>query len=77
MNGGLAGASAALVFVFLGPSNRNDAREGLGHVAGGVFVSGTTRELVIGAGIEFVDRGVRELKGISGERPIYEARLQA
>lgn len=42
---------------------------------GTTFVSGTTRELVIGAGIEFVDRGTREFKGISGERPVYQARL--
>ena len=41
---------------------------------GATFVSGTTRELTIGGGIEFVDRGVREFKGISGERPVYEAR---
>jgi class 3 adenylate cyclase len=40
---------------------------------GTTFVSGTTRELVIGAGIEFVDRGMREFKGISGERLVYEA----
>jgi class 3 adenylate cyclase len=40
---------------------------------GTTFVSGTTRELTIGGGIEFVDRGMGELKGISGERPIYEA----
>lgn len=44
--------------------------------AGAVFVSGTTRELTIGAGIVFLDRGVRELKGISEERPLYEARLE-
>jgi class 3 adenylate cyclase len=43
---------------------------------GMTFVSGTTRELVIGAGIEFVDRGTRELKGISGERSVFEARLR-
>jgi class 3 adenylate cyclase len=43
---------------------------------GTTFVSGTTRELVIGAGIEFVDRGTRELKGISGERSVFEARLR-
>ena len=41
---------------------------------GTTFVSATTRELAIGAGIEFVDRGTRELKGISGERAVYEAR---
>ena len=40
------------------------------------FVSATTRELVIGAGLEFLDRGTRELKGISGKRSVYEARLQ-
>jgi class 3 adenylate cyclase len=44
---------------------------------GATLVSGTTRELTIGAGIEFVDRGARELKGISGERAVYEARLAA
>jgi class 3 adenylate cyclase len=42
---------------------------------GATFVSGTTRELTIGGGIEFVDRGMREFKGISGERPVFEARL--
>jgi class 3 adenylate cyclase len=43
---------------------------------GTTFVSGTTRELVIGAGIEFVDRGTRAFKGISGERSVFEARLR-
>ena len=43
---------------------------------GATFVSGTTRELVIGAGLDFVDRGMRAFKGISGERAVYEARLQ-
>jgi class 3 adenylate cyclase len=38
-----------------------------------VFVSGTTKELASGAGIEFVDRGSREFKGFGGERQIYEA----
>jgi class 3 adenylate cyclase len=42
---------------------------------GTTFVSATTRELSIGSGIEFVDRGRRALKGISGERSVYEARL--
>ncbi len=41
---------------------------------GTVFVSGTTRELMIGGGVEFADRGVREFKGISGERSVFEAR---
>jgi class 3 adenylate cyclase len=42
---------------------------------GTTFVSGTTRELTIGAGIEFIDRGMRKLKGISEERRVYEARI--
>ena len=41
---------------------------------GTVFVSGTTRELTSGTTIEFIDRGTRALKGISGERRLYEAR---
>jgi class 3 adenylate cyclase len=42
---------------------------------GTTLVSATTRELTIGSGIEFVDRGSRAFKGISEERPVYEARL--
>ena len=42
---------------------------------GTTLVSATTRELTTGAGIEFVDRGARRFKGISGERSIFEARL--
>jgi len=41
---------------------------------GTALVSGTTRELTLGAGIEFVPRGMRTFKGISEERPVYEAR---
>ena len=41
---------------------------------GTTLVSGTTRELTIGAGVEFVDRGTRSFKGISGDRSVYEAR---
>jgi class 3 adenylate cyclase len=44
---------------------------------GTTFVSGTTRELTIGAGIAFVDRGERAFKGISEPRPVYEARARA
>lgn len=43
--------------------------------SGEVFVSGTSRELANGSGLEFVDRGVRELKGISEPRQLFEARL--
>jgi class 3 adenylate cyclase len=39
---------------------------------GEVFVSATTRELVSGAGIEFEDRGSRELKGFGGGRHVFE-----
>ena len=42
---------------------------------GATLVSGTTRDLTTGAGLTFVDRGARTFKGISGERPVYEARL--
>jgi len=42
---------------------------------GAIFVSGTTHEMTMGAGIEFVDRGTRAFKGISGQRSVYEARL--
>jgi class 3 adenylate cyclase len=41
---------------------------------GEVLVSSTSRELASGGEIEFMDRGVRELKGISGPRQLYEAR---
>lgn len=37
------------------------------------LVSSTSRELASGADIEFLDRGSRELKGISGARQLYEA----
>lgn len=40
---------------------------------GTVLVSGTTRELTIGAGIQFFDRGSRLFKGIAEERQVYEA----
>lgn len=41
---------------------------------GEVFVSGTSMELASGAGVEFLERGTHELKGISGPRRLYEAR---
>jgi class 3 adenylate cyclase len=36
-----------------------------------VWVSATVRELVDGGGLEFVDRGLHELKGIPGQRQLY------
>jgi class 3 adenylate cyclase len=38
---------------------------------GEVFVSGTTRDLLDGAGLTFESRGQHELKGLSGSRPIF------
>jgi class 3 adenylate cyclase/pimeloyl-ACP methyl ester carboxylesterase len=39
---------------------------GLG-VAGEVLVTSTVRDLVLGSGVEFADRGVHELKGVPGD----------
>lgn len=39
--------------------------------AGEVVVSGPTRDLVEGSGLEFVDAGRHALKGLSGERQVY------
>lgn len=41
---------------------------------GEVLVSATSRDLATGADLEFIDRGVRQLRGISGRRRVYEAR---
>jgi uncharacterized protein (TIGR00369 family) len=38
---------------------------------GDILVSGTVRDLVIGSGLRFEDRGRRELKGLEGEWPIF------
>ena len=42
--------------------------------AGEVLVSQTVRDLVAGSGIEFEDRGTRELKGIPGEWRLFAVR---
>ena len=42
--------------------------------AGEVLVSATTRELASGGDIEFIDRGIRDFRGVSGPRHVYEAR---
>jgi class 3 adenylate cyclase len=39
--------------------------------AGEVCVSQTVKDLVAGAGIEFEDRGERELKGVPGSWRLY------
>jgi class 3 adenylate cyclase len=38
---------------------------------GEVLVSGTVRDLVVGSGLEFEDRGARELKDVPGEWRLY------
>jgi len=38
---------------------------------GEVLVSRTAKDLVAGSGIEFVDRGTAELKGIPGEWQLF------
>ncbi len=39
--------------------------------AGEVFVSGTVKDLVVGSGLEFGERGVHELKGVPGTWPLF------
>jgi class 3 adenylate cyclase len=49
------------------------ARIGALAGAGEVLVSSTVRELVVGSGLEFDDRGVRTLKGAPGEWHLFAA----
>jgi class 3 adenylate cyclase len=39
--------------------------------AGEVFVSGTVKDLVVGSGLEFQERGVHALKGVPGTWPLF------
>ncbi|MFT4572633.1 MAG: class 3 adenylate cyclase [Hyphomicrobiaceae bacterium] len=39
--------------------------------AGEIFVSGTVKDLVVGSGLEFGERGVHELKGVPGSWPLF------
>ncbi len=65
---------------------RNGDVGGLGiHIAsrvmdkaerGGILVSGTVKDLVVGSGIEFKPCGVFDLKGVPGEWPLYEVRAR-
>jgi pimeloyl-ACP methyl ester carboxylesterase len=43
--------------------------------SGEVLVSGMTRDLVAGSGLEFEDRGEHELKGVDGRRRVFAARV--
>jgi len=45
--------------------------------AGEVLVSSTVKDLVAGSGIEFQDRGLAELKGISGEWRLFAVKNPA
>lgn len=47
------------------------ARVGAIAGPGEVLVSGTVKDLVVGSGIAFVDRGERELKGVPGEWRLF------
>jgi len=38
-----------------------------------VLVSGTVKDLVVGSGIEFKDRGSHVLKGVLGKQHLYSA----
>jgi class 3 adenylate cyclase len=49
------------------------ARIGALAGAGEVLVSSTVRELVVGSGLEFADRGVQTLKGAPGEWRLFAA----
>ena len=39
-----------------------------------ILVSGTVRDLVAGSGIDFVDRGTHQLKGVPGEWRLFSVR---
>ena len=47
------------------------ARVGACATPGEVLVSGTVRDLVVGSGLQFEDRGTRELKGVPGQWRLF------
>ncbi len=47
------------------------ARVGATAQSGEVLVSNTVKDLVMGSGLQFTDRGARELKGVPGEWRLY------
>jgi len=55
--GGIAVVIGARVCNLAGPSE--------------VLVSGTVRDLVVGSGLQFTDRGIRDLKGVPGGWPLF------
>ena len=50
------------------------ARVGATAEAGEILVSGTVKDLVVGSGFEFADRGTHALKGVPGEWRLYALR---
>jgi class 3 adenylate cyclase len=42
---------------------------------GDVLVSGTVKDLIVGSGIEFQDRGQHELNGVPGPWKLFAAQL--
>lgn len=53
------------------------ARVGATANAGEVLVSSTVKDLVVGSGIEFADRGATELKGVPGEWRLFAVERDA
>jgi class 3 adenylate cyclase len=47
------------------------ARVGASAAAGEVLVSSTVKDLVVGSGLSFEERGIQELKGVPGEWRLY------
>jgi pimeloyl-ACP methyl ester carboxylesterase/class 3 adenylate cyclase len=64
----LIGADLGGIAVHLGARVADAAR------AGEVLVSSTVKDLVAGSGLEFLDRGLHELKGIPGKWQLYAAK---
>jgi hypothetical protein len=49
------------------------ARSGDAHIADQVFVSGTVKDLVVGADLDLADRGEHELKGVPRSWRLFAA----
>ena len=62
MNGDIGGIAVAI-----------GARIGSLADGGEVLVSSTVKDLVVGSGIEFADRGAHRLKGVPGEWQLFAA----
>jgi class 3 adenylate cyclase len=61
----IVGSDVAGIAVHIG------ARVGAEAEAGEVLVSSTVKDLVVGSGLDFEDRGARELKGVPGEWRLF------